>query len=112
MQKQYTRIKQYELEIFELKRKGVTNREIAEKFGFKDKYVVKQLVARYNRNQRKTEAGIALNRKGRPPKDYTVTEQDKVADLRYKINRKNSRIKQLEMENELLRNFLKETGRK
>jgi hypothetical protein len=40
-----------------------------------------------------------------------VTEEEKIADLRYKLSRKDYRIKRLEMENELLRDFLKETGR-
>ncbi|MBQ8599760.1 MAG: hypothetical protein IJ407_00750 [Clostridia bacterium] len=67
---------------------------------------------RYNTNQRKLEAGIALKRKGRPPKDYVVSEQDKVAELRYILARKEAKIKRLEMENELMRDFLSLTERK
>ena len=51
------------------------------------------------------EAGIALKRKGRPPKNYVVSEQDKVAELKYIIARKEAKIKSLEMENELMRDF-------
>ncbi len=41
-----------------------------------------------------------------------VTKEDKLADLRYKLARKDARIKQLEMENELMRDFLSFTERK
>ncbi len=44
--------------------------------------------------------------------DCVVTEEDKLAELRYKLTRKDARIKQLEMENELLRDFHSRTGRK
>ena len=51
-------------------------------------------------------------RKGRPPKDYIVSEQDKVAELKYILARKDAKIKSLEMENELMRDFLSLTERK
>lgn len=38
------------------------------------------------------EAGIALKRKGRPPKDCVVSEQDKVAELKYILACKKSKI--------------------
>ena len=97
--------------VMALKTRGLTHREIGEELGYTKKQI-RKLVEHHNRNQRKIAAGIALKRKGRPPKDYAVTEQDKIGELRYKLNRKDARIKQLEMENELLRDFLKETGRK
>lgn len=111
MARSYRHIKEYEKEIYELKEKGLTNREIANKFGFELEQV-KGLIKRHNRNQRKIAAGIAINKKGRPPKDYQASEKDKVAHLRYIINRKDARIKTLEMENELMRDFLSLTGRK
>ena len=46
-----------------------------------------------------------LKRKGRPPKDCVVTEQDKVAELKYILARKHAKIKLLEMENDLKRIF-------
>ena len=67
---------------------------------------------RYNQKQRKIAAGLAIKKKGRPAKDSVVTEEDKVANLRYKLARKDARIKQLEMENELMRDFLSLTERK
>ena len=111
MPRNYRHIKEYELEILELKSQGKTNREICEKFGFQIKQL-KNFITRYNTNQRKLEAGMALKRKGRPPKDYVVTEQDKVAELKYILARKETKIKRLEMENELMRDFLSLTERK
>lgn len=73
MPRSYRHIKEYESEILELKSQGKTNREICEKFGFELKQL-KNFINRYNTNQRKLEAGIALKRKGRPPKDYIFSE--------------------------------------
>ena len=55
---------------------------------------------------------LAEKIKGRPPKDYIVTEQDKVTELKYILARKDAKIKSLEMENELMRDFLSLTERK
>lgn len=111
MSTKYRHIKQYEKEILELRNQGLTQREIAERLGF-SKDQVKEFFHRYNRNQRKLAAGIAIKRKGRPPKDCVVTEQDKVAELKYMIARKDAKIKSLEMENERMRDFLLLTERK
>ena len=111
MPREYRHIQQYEKEILELKNKGLTQREIAEQLGFNQSQV-KEFLHRYNRKQRKIAAGNALKRKGRPPKDYKVTEQDKVNELKYIIARKDAKIKSLEMENELMRDFLSLTERK
>jgi transposase len=111
MPRRYTHIKNYENEIFKLKKEGLSNREIADRFGIEIKQL-KDLICRHNRNQQKVAAGIVLKKRGRPAKNCVVTEEDKIADLRYKLNRKDARIKQLEMENELMRDFLKETERK
>jgi hypothetical protein len=73
---------------------------------------LKNFINRHNTNQRKLEAGIALKRKGRPPKNYVVSEQDKVTELKYILARKEAKIKSLEMENELMRDFLSLTERK
>ena len=73
---------------------------------------MENFITNYNRRQEKIAAGIAIKKKGRPVKDSIVTEEDKLADLRYKLTRKDARIKQLEMENELMRNFLSLTERK
>ena len=111
MPRGYRHIQEYEKEILELRSQGKTRREICEKFGFSKKQI-EGFITRYNRRQDKIAAGIAIKKKGRPTKDSVVTEEDKLADLRYKLTRKNARIKQLEMENELMRDFLSLTERK
>ena len=84
---------------------------IGEKFGFTYEQV-HNFITRYNAKQRKIAAGIAIKRKGRPPKDYVLSEQDKAAELKYILARKDAKIKTLEMENELMRDFLSHTERK
>lgn len=111
MTRSYGRIKQYEKEILELKKQGLTLRQIGERLGFSQKQV-HNFITRYNEKQRKLAAGIVLRRKGRPPKDDKYTETDKVNELRYIIARKDAKIKALEMENELMRDFLSLTERK
>ena len=111
MPRSYRHIQDYEKEIMELREQGLTRRQIQEKFGFSKKQY-KNFITRYNRRQDKIAAGIALKRKGRPPKEYIVSEQDKVAELKYILARKDAKIKSLEMENELMRDFLSLTERK
>ena len=111
MPREYRHIQQYEKEIIELYNKGKTLREIGEQFGFTYKQM-REFKTRYNRKQRKLEAGIALRKKGRPAKDYVVTEENKIAELKYILARKEAKIKSLEMENELMRDFLSLTERK
>ena len=110
MPREYRHIQEYEREIIELYEKGLTLREIGEKFGFTHKQM-REFKTRYNRKQKKIAAGIALKRKGRPPKDYIVGEQDKVAELKYILARTAAKIKSLELENELMRDFLSLTER-
>ena len=111
MSRSYRNISIYESEILELKTKGKSLREIGEVLGFSYEQV-HNFISRYNEKQRKIAAGIVIKKKGRPAKDSVVTEEDKLADLRYKLARKDARIKQLEMENELMRDFLSLTERK
>ena len=111
MPRSYQHIKDFAREILELKEQGYTLREIGEKYGFTYEQV-HNFISRYNINQRKLAAGIALKRKGRPPKDYIVSKQDKVSELKYILARKEAKIKSLEMENELMRDFLWLTERK
>ena len=111
MPREYRHIKDYEREIEELRKEGYSSREIGIKFGFNYKQM-RNYFYRHNVEQRKIAAGIAIKRKGRPPKDYVVSEQDKVAELKYILARKDAKIKSLEMENELMRDFLSLTERK
>lgn len=111
MPRSYQHISNYENEILELKSQGMTRREIGSKLGF-TRMQIKNFIRRYNEKQRKIKAGIAIRTKGRPPKDYEITEDMKINELKYIIARKDSKIKRLEMENELMRDFLSLTERK
>ena len=99
----YTHVQILLPEIRAMEATGKSKREIAEHFGLRDKYVVKQLLARERRKEKKAEAGILPRPKGRPRKD--APPRDVVAEQTYEINR-------LKMENKLLRDFLRLTGRK
>lgn len=111
MAKQYGHIKKYEKEIKEMLKDGMTQREIGEVLGF-SREQVHGFVKRLHTKERKVAAGEALSKKGRPAKSNRCTETDKVSELKYQLARKEARIKQLEMENELMRDFLSLTGRK
>ena len=111
MPREYKHIKEYEKEILELKSQGLTLKEIGDRLGFTYEQV-HNFITRYNTNQRKLAAGIALRQKGRPPKDCVVYEHDNVAELKYILARKEAKIKSLEMENELMRDFLSLTEKK
>lgn len=116
MPREYRHIKQFEKEILELKSKGLTQREIAEKLGF-TKYQIQEFFHRYNRNQKKLSSGIVINPKGRPRKDGnklppSIQQLSKLTQLQYELSSKERYIKRLEMENELMRDFLLLTERK
>ncbi len=99
----YTHVQELLPEIETMVREGKTQREIAEHFGLKDKEVVRELLKRERRKQRKLEAGVLPRPKGRPRKD--AVPRDLAAEQAYEIKR-------LRMENELLRDFLRSTGRR
>ena len=111
MPRKYRHIQEYEKEIMDLRRQGFSNREVCEKLGLELKQL-KIFINRYNKKQKKIAAGIALKRKGRPPKNYDISEMDKVSELKYILARKEAKIKSLEMENELMRDFLSLIERK
>ena len=99
----YTHVQMLLPEIKAMLAEGKTQREVAEYYGFRDKQVVKRLLERERRKERKLEAGIRPRPKGRPRKD--AAPRDVVAEQAYEIQR-------LRMENKLLRDFLHFTGRK
>ena len=101
--RRYTRIEQVKEEVLEMLARGKTQREVAEHFGFADKYVVKEFVKRHNRKTKRMESGLMPRPKGRPRKDAEPVDASKEKDYE---------IKRLKMENELLRNFLSAAGRK
>ncbi len=116
MPREYRHIKQYEKEILELRAKGLTHREIGEKSGFK-KEQIEEFFHRYNRNQRKIASGISLKRKGIPRKDGnelppSVQQLSKYTQMQCELASKERYIKRLEMENELMRDFLSLAERK
>ena len=111
MPRSYQHISKHEKEILEVKAQGLTRKEIGAKLGL-TKEQVHNFITRYNEKQRKLKAGVALKAKGRPTKDYEITEDMKINELKYIIARKDSKIKRLEMENELMRDFLSLTERK
>ena len=113
MAREYRHIKMYEKEIFELREQGLSQRQIAEKLGFPYEKM-HDFFKRHNQAQRKLAAGIEIKPKGRPRKDGkelppSVQQLGKLSQLQYELSRKEGYIKRLEMENELLRDFLSHT---
>ena len=101
--RKYTHVQVLLPEIKAMVAEGKTQREVAEYYGFRDKQGVKRLLERERRKERKLEAGIHPRPKGRPRKD--AAPRNIVAEQAYEIER-------LQMENKLLRDFLRSTGRK
>lgn len=99
----YTHVQMLLPEIEAMMAEGKTQREVAEYFGFKDKYVVKRLLNRQREKRRKLEAGIVPRPKGRPRKD--AAPRDVATEQAYEIAR-------LRMENKVLRDFLQFAERK
>ena len=99
----YTHVQVLLPEIKAMLAEGKTQREVAEHYGFKNKQVVKKLLERERRKERKLAVGILPRPKGRPRED--AAPRNIVAEQAYEIRR-------LQMENKLLRDFLRSTGRK
>lgn len=96
----WTNIKAIEPEIIAMRAEGKTRREIAEYFGL-EKEQIKNWVNRYNREQARLAAGLPPKRRGRARKGEAISAEA------YKHE-----IERLKMENKLLRDFLRSTGRK
>lgn len=115
MPRNYRHIKEYEKEILELREKGLTQQEIGKRLGF-TKEQIKGFVKRHNKAQHKIAAGIKIKPKGRPRKDGVnlpcVRQMSQLSQLKYELAAKEREIKRLEMENELMRDFLLLTERK
>mgnify|MGYP001597341437 CR=1 FL=1 len=86
-------------DVLRMRAEGLTNRQIGEHFGLGLKQI-KKLLERYRRNERKREAGILPEPKGRP----RVRPQTPEEKLLFEN-------KQLRMELELLRDFRRAIGR-
>ena len=116
MPREYRHIKQYENEILQLKSEGLTHREIGERLGF-EQIKVKKFLERHRNNQKKLSAGIIIKPKGRPRKDGSklppsIQQLSKLTQFQYELAMKERQIKRLELENELMRDFLSLTERK
>lgn len=96
-QKQYG--KAFTEEILRLREAGLTHRQIGERLGV-EKVVIKQAIGRHKIRQRKLEAGILPRPQGRPRKGSFTPEE-----------LKDRRIKELEMQVELLKKFHEELRR-
>jgi len=98
--RQYTKVKQYEQKIFEMKAEGKSNSEIANFFGL-SKEQIKEVVKRHNRQERALEQGVCPKKKGRPRKQPITAFKA--------LQKENERLR---MENDLLRDFLSALERK
>ena len=121
MPRKYTHLEKYEKEILELKAKGLTRKEIGKKLNLSPEQVhsvtKRHNKKRHNKKQQKLASGIPIKPKGRPRKEPTelppsVQQMNKVSQLQYELSSKERYIKRLEMENELMRDFLSLTERK
>ena len=116
MPREYRHIKQYENEILQLKSEGLTYREIGERLGF-EQIKIKKFFERYRNNLKKLSSGITIKPKGRPRKDGkglppSIQQLSKLTQLQYELAMKERQIKALELDNELMRDFLSLTERK
>ncbi len=102
MPRKYTKVENLIEEVLKRKNAGETNRQIGESYGL-SREQVEQLIARYRRKQKAIANGYIPLPKGRPPKNSCEETEE--------IKRNNELVK-LRMENELLRNFLCEAGRR
>lgn len=93
--REYTQVQHLLPEIKRLREEGKTHREIAEHYGFKNKEVVEQLLARERRKEKQLLSGKITRRKGRPRKESPEAE-----------------LERLRMENKLLRDFMEFIERK
>ena len=103
-------LKDREQLIIQMREEGRSRQEIAESLGL-TKTQIKNWVNRYNRRLKKQAAGIPSIHRGRPRKDYELTEENRVEYYKRQLRLVQSENKRLKMENELMRDFLSLTGR-
>lgn len=72
MPRNYRHIKQYETEMLKLKEKGLSIREIENRFGL-TRDQTHDFFKRYNRKQRKIETAKALQMKGQTSKKHYLS---------------------------------------
>ncbi len=76
MPRKYTKIKDLEPEVFQMKEEGKTNREIAEHYGLELEQI-KNLIKRHNRNEQRIKQGDAPKVKGCPRKRPMTADEEK-----------------------------------
>ena len=113
MPREYRHIKQYEKEMLEMKERGLTVREIGAKFGLTYEQA-HDFFKQYNRKQPKLSSGESFKSRGRASKNGnelppSIQQLSKLTQLQYILAAKERYIKGLEMENELMRDFLSHT---
>ncbi len=81
--RKYTHVQALLPEIKAMLAEGKTQREVAEYYGFQDKQVVKSLLKRERRKERRLKAGILPRPKGRPRKD--TAPRDIVSEQAYEM---------------------------
>lgn len=104
------KMKDNEQVIIQLRKEGKSRQEIAETLGL-TKAQIKNWITRYNRRLKRQEEGIPTLPKGRPRKDYELTEENRVEYYKRQLRLAKSENKRLKMENELMRDFLSLTGK-
>ena len=116
MPRKYTHINDFEEEILRMLNEGQSLRTIGNNLGFTYQEM-RDFKTRYNKKQRQIKAGKAIHKRGRPCKKESelppsIQRLDKISQMRYTLASKERYIKRLEMENELMRDFLQHTERK
>ncbi len=102
MPRKYTKVEMLAEEVFRRKEAGETHQQIGEAYGL-SKEQISNLVKRQNRKSRAIANGYVPRPKGRPRKT-SIEETEEI--------KRNNELVKLRMENELLRNFLCEAGRR
>lgn len=62
-------------DILKMKTDEKSNRRISDFYGFKNIYVIKQLISRYHRKQKTLDTGIVIRPKGRHCKNSELTDE-------------------------------------
>ena len=104
------KMKDNEQIIIQLREGGKSRQEIADALGL-TKAQIKNWINRYNRRQKRQAMGIPALPKGRPRKDYALTEENKVEYYKRQLRLAKSENHRLKMENELMRDFLSPIGK-
>ena len=100
MARRYTKVEGLTEQVRTRHEQGETYAEIASSYGLEKKQL-QQLMERQRRKERKIAKGYIPRPKGRPRKEPASEEA-----------KRNNEIVQLQMQVELLRNFLSEAGRR